>query len=184
VQSMWYNFAMSKISASEINGDGTAFVAAWLPTAARKAFDHIKGLDENLHMTILYVPKGIDKTEDRQKIVDVLTSVCDKTSPIKCQLTAISIMGNEEKSLVANVNCVDGAELYTNIVDAIEKKLGCEIERTYGFLPHISIKVNGDGNTADIKDLRKFRWTIDEITVQFGDSKRFKTYTFKLKGGK
>jgi len=175
---------MSKISASEINGDGTAFVAAWLPHAARKAFDHIEGLDENLHMTILYVPTDIDKAEDRQKILDALTSVCDKTAPIKCQLTAISIMGNEEKSLVANVNVIDGAELYTNIVNAIEEKLGREVERAYGFLPHVSVKVNGDGETADIKDLRKFRWTIDEITVQFGDGKRFKTYTFKLKGGK
>ncbi len=156
--------------------DGTAFLAFFLPNEAREAYDHIEDLNTDLHMTILYIPDGIDTPDDRKAVLESVREVCKRTKPIECQCTEIGIMGDEENTLVTNVNCLGGDEFYVDLLETIEKKLGREIDRKYGFLPHVSLRYENETPTAERKQLRKFKWTADALSVQFGRKDRKRKY--------
>ena len=52
------------------------------------------------------------------------------------------------------------------------------MDRDYDFLPHVTLRYDGaDG--FDPKDLRKFKWTADEISVQFGEGRKKHEFAFK-----
>jgi len=174
---MWYRSA-KKDAAGDISGDGTVFIAIWLPIEARKMFDHIDDLLDDLHMTVVFITGGIDSILKRRQVLDAVEEVCGRTPPIDCKLTELGIMGNEEKTLVANVTVMDGSKFYSDLIDTIQKKIGKDVERTYDFLPHVSLKEGGE--PANIKDLRKFGWTAREVTVQF-EMDGFK-HRFRFKG--
>ena len=172
---------MNKVSKTGKKVNGNLFIAAWLPKEARNALKHVKDLDDDLHMTILYVPDGFESEITQRQVYDAVEEACNRTKPIKCQLTAISIMDNEEKTLVSNVNTVDGSQFYSDLVETIESKIGRKIKREYGFLPHVTLRYKGKRDTANIKDNRKFKWTVDKISVQFGGEDSDKKF-FNLKG--
>jgi 2'-5' RNA ligase len=166
---------------SNIAGDGRIFVATWLPAEARQKLRHIDGLADDLHMTVLYVTEGIDTPVKRRQVLDAIEEVCARTPPIKCALTEVGVMGNDVKTLVANVTVMGGSCFYADLIETIEKKVGHHLERDYDFLPHVTLLEKTAGGTADIKDLRKYRWTADEITVQFGGD-GFKKFNYELTG--
>lgn len=170
---MWYREARRRMS--NIAGDGRIFVATWLPAEARQKLRHIDGLVDDLHMTVLYVTEGIDTPVKRRQVLDAIEEVCARTPPIKCGLTEVGVMGNDIKTLVANVTVMGGSCFYADLIETIEKKVGHHLDRDYDFLPHVTLLEKASGGTADIKDLRKYRWTADEVTVQFGGdgSRRF-----------
>lgn len=176
---MWYREARRRMS--NIDGDGRIFVANWLPTEARERLGHIRGLTDGLHMTILYVTGGIDTPVIRRQVLDAIEEVCTRTPPLKCNLSEVGVMGNDVKTLVANVTVMGGSCFYADLIETIERKVGHHLERDYDFLPHVTLREKTDDGTADVKDLRKYRWTAREVTVQFG-GERSKKHTFALAG--
>lgn len=177
---MWYRMA-KKESAVDLSGDGRVFISVSLPRSARSSFDHIDDLAEDLHMTIVYMTDGIDSPTERRQVLDAVEEVCKRTSPLDCKLTEMGIMGNDDKTLVANVTVMDGSKFYADLIETIEKKIGRDVKRDYDFLPHISLRKKSDGGLANIKDLRKFRWKTNRISVQFGDENS-KKHMFDLDG--
>ena len=173
---MWYSQAYKK---DEIEGDGSLFIATWLPKEAYVALDHINNLDDDLHMTIIYSDNSVNSPVERQKVLDAVEYVCSVTQPIKCQLTEIGIMGNEENSKVINITVDGGAKFYSDLVKKIENILDKGLKLDYDFLPHCTVNFKSKSKTINIDDLRKFKWKMEEITVQFGDDKS-KKYKFKL----
>jgi len=178
---MWYEMAKRDVN-KDLSGDGRVFIAIWLPREARKALDHIEDLADDLHMTVVYITEGIDSVPARRQVLDAVEEVCKRTRPIDCKLTEMGVMGNEEKTLVANVTVMDGSKFYTDLIDTIERKIGRKVERDYDFLPHVSVREKSGDGEADIKDLRKFGWTANQITVQFGDDTI--KHRFSLTGGR
>lgn len=171
---MWYSYS------KKMDGDGSLFIATWLPERIQQMFHHISGLDDDLHMTVLYIEEGIDSAEDRQMVLDITKKICERFPPLSCKLTEIGIMGNNDNSLVANVTVMDGARFYSELLGEIEAGLEKDLKRKYDFLPHVTFKIKNRNQTANIKDLKKPSWLAREITVQFSpeDDKKF----FKLKG--
>lgn len=174
---MWYHEARKIIAQV---GDGRVFIATWLPASAKAVLSHIDDLADDMHLTFLYVTSGVDTPAKRKKALNAIGRVCQKTEPLKCVLTEMGIMKNEAHTLVANVNITGGSQFYASLVDEIEEAIGHELERDYDFLPHVTVQKKSNGE-ASIKDLRKFRWTADEITVQFGPNGA-KRFSFKLEG--
>lgn len=164
---MFYSSCYNK---KEIDGDGTLFIASILPKKIKESYKHIKNLDDDIHMTILYLEEGINTSEDREKVLEVVKKVCKEFQPIKCQLTEIGIMDNEENTMVANVTVMNGAEFYSKLLNSIQNKLNIKLKRKYDFLPHVSLKFkNKSKKTVNIKDLRNFKWTINNVDVSFGE---------------
>ena len=160
------------------DADDTAFLAFWLPSKARKAFKHFEKLDRGLHMTIIAMREITP--EDHQAILDATEAVCNLTAPIYCETSEIGIMANGKNTVVVNVTAMDGAKLYSELLNAIERRLGREVKRKRDFLPHISLCLESEACSIDVKDFRDFSWTADEVAVQFGTKKD--KHTFPLKG--
>ena len=146
-------------------GDDSVFIAFWLPRRARKTFGHLDGLEYGLHMTVLSL-RGVSNG-DRQPILDAVEAVCNLTTPIECETSGIGIMDNERNTIVVNVTAMDGAKLYAELLDAIERRLCRKVDRDFDFFPHVTLRLDGNGSKVDIEDLRKFEWTADELSVQF-----------------
>lgn len=162
---MWYSKTMKK----EIDGDGSLFIANYLPQDRfKECFNHIKNLDDDIHMTLLYVENGINEKE-REKILKAIEKICKEFKPMQCKTTALSMMGNETNSLVENINVIEGSKFYSRIVDEIEKTINKKIKRKYGFLPHITLKIENNNKTLNIKDHREFKWIMNKIYVQFSE---------------
>ena len=157
---MWYREAKRRMA--NIDGDGRVYVANWLPDGARQRLKHIDGLTDDLHMTILYATEGIDTPVKRRQVLDAIEEVCARTPPIKCGLTEVGVMGNKVKTLVANATVMGGSCFYADLIETIERKVGHHLERDYDFLPHVTLKEQTEEGTADVKDLRKYRWTADQ----------------------
>lgn len=166
---MWYSYCLKSDKKDNL------FIASWLPLKIRGKLKHIDNLDKNLHMTILYAENFVNK-KDHDKIIKSVKDICKNTKPIECQLSEVGIMGNGENTHVMNVTVHGGAEFYSNLVNAIEQATGNEMNLKFDFLPHVTINFSSDEKTINIDDLRKIKWTIDYITVQFGGhkSKKYK----------
>ena len=168
---MWLKFSKSKLS------DGTAFVSFWLPQGARNVLRNFEDLDTDLHMTVLFIPNGVDSEEDQQSILNAIEETADKYSPLNCRLEEIGIMKNDDHTIVANVNVKHGAEFYVDILRSIESHWQ-KFERKFDWLPHVSLKLeNDDRREVALNDIRKYKWNADEISVQFitdGQKHRFK----------
>lgn len=175
---MWYSSAFNQNA--KIDGDGSIFVAAWLPDDIYKKLKHIDDVDKDLHMTFLYLEKGFEDKKTRIKALECIEDQCRKYQPMSCQLTEIGIMGNEENSLVMNVTVQKGADFYFHLVNSIQACCNDyqPLDMKYDFLPHVTIRYENDENIINIKDLRKYKWVVDEISVQFGSD--LKKYKFKL----
>lgn len=167
---------------SNIAGDGRIFIATWLPEAARERFKHIQGLSESLHMSVMHIPEGIDTPVKRRQSLDAIEEVCQRTPPLCCNIAEMGVMGNGTKTLVANVVVMGGSCFYADLIETLERRLGGHhLKRPYDFMPHITLRQQTDEGMADIKDLRKYKWTANEVTVQFGDMKS-KRFQFGLTG--
>jgi len=98
---------------------------------------------------------------------------------LRCKITGIGIVG-QEPVLAALVTVENGAKLHADLVGTIaDGELDRAVERTYDFLPHITLS-HQPAEEAAAADLRKVRWTTKSITLQFG--KRGKVHRFYLKG--
>lgn len=161
---MWFTEKLNKFSAKKDTG---AFIATWLPKNIYKKFKHIDGLNNDLHVSFLSITKGINTNTKKEQIKDAVSQVCARNKPMKSSFQEVGVMGNEKNTLVANVNIDDGAKFYSDLVETIEKMIGEKIQIDYDFLPHVTLKSESDGN-VNVNDLRKYKWTIDKIIVQFG----------------
>ena len=165
-----------------IAGDGRIYIATWLPEMARQRFAHIEGLVSDLHMSIMHIPEGVDTPVKRRQVLDAIEEVCERTPHLACDLAELGIMGNGVKTLVANAIVMGGSCFYADLIETIERRLGGHhLKRPYDFLPHITLRENVADGKLDVKDLRKFKWTATEVTVQFGDPKSRK-FPFPLHG--
>ncbi len=155
------------------------FIHLQLPNTVRKRFNHISNLDQDIHMTLVYVPGKKLEEEQKKDIVKAVQEVAKKYKKIKCKFTGIGALDNGDDTVVALVNCKDGAEIYTDLVKALESVIG-EFDRKYDFLPHVTLKYEGNGK-ANLKDLKPFSWTNKELGVKFSDDE---LYLISLKSGK
>jgi hypothetical protein len=167
---------------SNIAGDGRVFIATWLPTAAQERFKHIVGLVDHLHMSVMHVPEGIDTPVKRRQSLDAIEEVCERTPPLVCSIAELGVMGNGVKTLVANVIAMGGSCFYADLIETLERRLGGHhLKRPFDFLPHVSLVESSASGIANINDMRKFKWTANEITMQFGDESSRK-FPFTLQG--
>jgi 2'-5' RNA ligase len=145
---------------------GKAFICFYLPPDVKKKLKHLDNVDKQLHMTVLYIESGADKKSDKEDILNAVESVCSQTDPIKYEFAEIGCMGNDENSLVFNVNAMGAAEFYSKLVEEIECSWK-EFDRKYDFLPHVTIQYEYDADNIDLDDFKKAKWTCDEVTIEF-----------------
>ena len=143
------------------------FLCLDVPEKAQERFKHIKGLSDDLHVTLVYVPDKTISEEDQTKVLDAIAKVAKDYKDLECEFTGIGNFDNGDDTMVALVNIPDGSSLYVALVDAIEGVVG-EWEKKYGFIPHCTLKEKGDGE-SDLEDLKDFKWTAKDIRVTFGD---------------
>jgi 2'-5' RNA ligase len=147
------------------------FICAALPKSAYKRFEHIKGLEEDLHMTLLYVPQEKKLSDEKKNdLLKRLQRLAKKTKPVECKFTGIGTFNNGDNTLAAFVNVVAGSSLYGGIVGAVEESVG-KWEMDYGYLPHVTLKYKSNGK-SDLKDFKPFKWTMEHITVKFSDEEQ------------
>ncbi len=163
----------------ESKKEESAFLYFKVPVSLRKKFDHIDDLDTKLHMTILLIPDGIKLKHDRQCIIDSVKETCMKHPPIKCSFEEIGLMGNDTQSLVLNVNAIGAAQLYSDLIESIEKRWQ-KFDRKYDFLPHVTLKIENDEDNISLDDLKKISWTSDKIYIDFNHGEE--EHIFSLKG--
>jgi 2'-5' RNA ligase len=73
----WYKIANKKC----------VFVAAWMPPSFYEKYKHIQNLNENLHMTLLYIVDFEDEDGDREAILRAIKKITSNTSPVNYHLT-------------------------------------------------------------------------------------------------
>jgi len=156
------------------------FIAAWLPSSFYKRYKHMNDLNDNLHMTILYIEDFADQEGDRNQILKAIEKVTKDTAPVKCEIAELGIMNDSDNTMVVNVNVTDGAAFYANLVEAIEKDWR-EFKREYDFLPHISLKYDNNRETVKCDELKDFSWTINKISATFNRDDESQEW-FKLMG--
>ena len=165
-----------------IAGDGRIYIATWLPETAKERFKHIEGLVDGLHMSVMHIADGFDTPVKRRQALDAIEEVCERIPPLVCEVAELGVMSNGVKTLVANIIVMGGSCFYADLIETIERRLGNHhLKRLYDFLPHVTLRQQNDAGMADVKDLRKFKWTANEVTVQFGDEKS-KRFPFMLHG--
>lgn len=178
---MWFKLAKQIVTSKNHPGPkgGTAFIAFWLPRNARPVMRHIDDLDDDLHMTVVFITEGVETPADRVLILRAVQEVSEKYGPRKCKFTELGMMRNGDNTLVANINIDKGAEFYADLVRSIGVHWK-EFDRKYDFVPHCSIKYNNPEGVANMKDLRSYKWDADELVVQFKTNG--KKHKFKLIG--
>ena len=144
------------------------FICLEVPSKAEKAYEHIKGLEDDLHVTVIFVPDATTTDEKQQQILQAISKVAKEFDGVECEFTGLGNFDNGDDTYVAFVNIPDGAKLNTMLEDAVKKVYG-DWEKDYGFIPHVTLKYKGDG-TSDIDDLRNVKWTAKKLRVQFDDS--------------
>jgi 2'-5' RNA ligase len=147
--------------------DQEIFISIPVPKSVRKKYKHVEGLEDDLHITLVFVPDA-ETSEARQRaIVKAVAGVCRDSVPFTCQFTGLGSFDNSGSTFAALVNIPMGAELVVALEQAVEKKYG-QWKKEFGYLPHVTLNKKGDGET-DIEDLRDFKWTCDEIRLCFSD---------------
>lgn len=163
---------MSWLKLAKIDSDklaeekGKAFICFYLPSEVKKTLKHLDNVDKQLHMTLVYIESGVNKKSDRENILKAVKSVCGQTEPIKCEFAEIGCMGNDTNSLVFNVNALGAAQFYANLIEAIEVWWE-DFNKKYDFLPHVTIQYEYDADSIELDDLKKTKWTCDEVTIEF-----------------
>jgi 2'-5' RNA ligase len=166
---MWYSRAAK-------NRD--MFIAFLLPKQISGRLNHIDDLDDDLHLTLIYV-QDVDPSE-RNTVLEAVESVCSKQEPLNCKFVEIGMMGNGSNTLVANVEAMGMSRFYVDLLDEIEERLGRELDRKYDLIPHCTLRYDNDEAEARMSDLRKVSWKANELMVQFGRGN--KRHLFPLKG--
>jgi 2'-5' RNA ligase len=147
------------------------FICFWLPKTVKERLGHIKGLDDELHMTILYTPNVKLDDKQKKKIVDNVSKLAKEYPKIKCKFTGVGVMGNDDKTEVALINFIDGPVIYSQLSNIVESVNG-KWDKKYGFVPHVTIRTEGNGET-DLKNVIPFAWTAKHISVKFSDTEQY-----------
>ncbi len=153
------------------------WVGTPLPPDARKRFAHIPGLDDDLHMTLLYLLDVPSTSTARRNAQKGIERVAASTGPIRCKLTGIGRMVGG--AMVAYATVDDGAAIYTRMLEAVNAWTETLHNRRYDFLPHVTLKAEPEGADPGYKDLRLYKWTARELHYRFGEGP---VHTVKLTG--
>jgi death-on-curing family protein len=147
------------------------FVCLWLPKEVEERFDHIHGLEDELHMTVAYAATSKLSEDNKQAVLNSLSKVAKDYSKIKCKFTGIAALRSPERPIVALINVQDGAEFHLDIINAIKKTIG-EWDKKYDFIPHVTLQTCTNGRSK-LKDLKRFSWTAHTIGVAFNDTEKY-----------
>jgi 2'-5' RNA ligase len=151
----------------------TCYIASYLPKDAKVKLDPLVrgGVNDDLHMTLLYIPEGIGEA-DREMIRSAVKSWAGITAPLRCRLEGVALFASPWAPLVSTVTVENGALAYGHLLEAIEAWGGKAFRRDYDFMPHVTLAYPDDaGNLPALPDPAKlnYSWTVDEVTLQFGD---------------
>jgi len=153
------------------------FIALPFPLALREKLSHISNLEDDLHITILYLKDQVYTQKDRDCAIDALEAVTRKYGPLKCAIQGIGMMG-EDNSLIVNINIERGAEFYVDLLREVENRMG-PVNRNYDFIPHMTLKYKNPEQKISAEDLKKIRWTQYEVLINFSRQGKQKRLRFK-----
>lgn len=154
---MWYqNIVTAEKHTSVI-------VALWLPNDKSKKLA-LKKTDvenpesaESLHITMLYIGKA-DALKDKRELIEAaLEAMSNQYPAIKGKVQGVGCFsGNDEtKPFYASYDSAELSEIRQKLVETMES-LGIELDKTHGFVPHITlayIGANDDFPNVDVPDL-------------------------------
>ena len=163
------------------------FICLWTPQSVKDDLEHIKDLDDDLHITLVYREDIGDKDEVKKKqLLSVISNIAKEYKEgIECSFGGGAVFNNPDHSVVALVNMKEGPKLFNDLVNAVEEVYG-KWERKYGFTAHMSIYADGGKGVPELKD---FNWTSKHIGVTFGDTRESNSevedmYSIELGTGK
>jgi len=157
------------------------FICFWLPRSVEGKFDHLHSIEDDLHMTLVYVPDAEPTEEQKKKLLKEISKIAKGYNYVKCKFTGFGTMksnGSKEPTDVVLIDSVDGSKIHDELVKVVEEAYK-PWEREYGYLPHVSLRYKGKGK-VDLKDFRPFSWKAKHISVKFSDKE---AYAVEMKTG-
>ncbi|MCK9543231.1 MAG: 2'-5' RNA ligase family protein, partial [Novosphingobium sp.] len=145
------------------------FICLWTPDSVREKLSNIKDLEDDLHVTLVYRPKAKQTYEKNQELLKEISKIAKEYKKIKVKFGGTASFDNPDKSSVALVNIKEAPQLFTKLVEAIEKIYG-EWDREFGLTTHMTIHSKGNGKIPEVKP---FSWTANYIGITFGSTKDY-----------
>jgi len=170
----WYKYSKIKFN--------SFFVGSYLPDDFYDKYSHIKGLEEDIHLTLFHVFFE-DNEENRKKILELVNNLADKFPHINCEVAGISIMNNDKNALILNIDAKGTEIFHVDLLRLLDEN-NIEIKRKHGFLPHVTLKYDSGNNKLDIDKniIKDYAWAIKNISVIFNKEDDM-VFEFQLKGG-
>ena len=142
------------------------FIYLKVPNSVREQFNHIAKLEEDLHVTLMFLKKLKLNGHSHERLIKELSIVAKAYTSITCKSNGAAVFNDDDNSHVMLVNAKNISKLHNDLKDAVAAAHS-NINSKYDFIPHMTLRSNSNGK-ADVGKIPEVSWNNRSFFVKLG----------------
>jgi len=148
------------------------FIYLKAPNSIREQFNHIAKLEDELHVTLLFLKKLKLNGHSHERLLKELSIVAKAYTSITCKSNGAAVFNDEDNSHVMLVNAKNISKLHNDLKDAVAAAHS-NINSKYDFIPHMTLRSNSNGK-VDVGKIPEVSWNNRSFFVKLGDESEYR----------